>query len=472
MRRGGRAAGRAGRARGGGGKGRGGGSKNSNNNTSAAARAASLTQFDNHFKAVFGNRWPALKSSLSLPVEHVAWSNPFAEAKRPFDQVKWSTHSHGSGCALIARALSDDGSPAASLEEMPDASPSGASGLVTHYALDGASPLPALALAPRAGHRVLDLCAAPGGKSLVLAGQMFASAFASSEDGDAEEETNNGAAAAAAATTPSSSPRTLLISNDRSGPRRARLRRVIEEFAPKSLLREPSDLPAPTWGLDNGKFDDKVGAGVGAIAVTGVDASAWGRGPAAPAWSAAGFDRILVDAPCSSERHFLHAAGGPDAVWSKARLKRDAALQGAILRNGVRLLKLGGRLVYSTCSLAEEENDNVVSKLLAHKRHGAGLSLVDALGGPLADQGIAELLKGCQRTSCGALMLPDRSRFGPLYWAVIERTGDGGGGPGGGGESDDEDEDEAMASLGLGEEEEDESGEEEEEGEEEPVRIS
>ena len=31
-------------------------------------------------------------------------------------------------------------------------------------------------------------------------------------------------------------------------------------------------------------------------------------GPHAPGWSAAGFDRILVDAPCSSERHFVHGA--------------------------------------------------------------------------------------------------------------------------------------------------------------------
>jgi hypothetical protein len=31
------------------------------------------------------------------------------------------------------------------------------------------------------------------------------------------------------------------------------------------------------------------------------------------------------------------------------------------------------------------------------------------------------LLEGVTRTKCGALMLPDRSRFGPLYWAVLER---------------------------------------------------
>ena len=102
-------------------------------------------------------------------------------------------------------------------------------------------------------------------------------------------------------------------------------------------------------------------------------------------------------------------------------MKRDAELQGAILRNGVRLLGVGGRLVYSTCSLADEENDGVVTKLMNHKRHGAGLVLVDALGGPLSDPSVSHLLEGVSRTKCGALMLPDRSRFGPLYWCVLER---------------------------------------------------
>ena len=149
-----------------------------------------------------------------------------------------------------------------------------------------------------------------------------------------------------------------------------------------------------------------------------MDAASWGRGPGAPTWSYLGFDRILVDAPCSSERHFLHDADG--SMWSRARLKRDAELQGSILRNAVRLLAVGGRLVYATCSLAEEENDGVVKKLLAHKRHGSGLALVSPLTN-LEGSALAPLLSGMTRTKCGALMLPDECSFGPLYWAVIER---------------------------------------------------
>ena len=72
-------------------------------------------------------------------------------------------------------------------------------------------------------------------------------------------------------------------------------------------------------------------------------------------------------------------------------------------------------------NLADEENDGVINKLLNHKKHGVGLVLLDAVGGALAEPSIAPLLTGVSRTRCGALMLPDKSAFGPLYWAVLER---------------------------------------------------
>ena len=432
-----RAARRGGGGRRGGGRGRGG--KGGGMGGGAANREASLGQFESHFTSVFKGRWPALKAALANPVEHVAWVSPFAgaEARRSFDPAHWSACEHKSRCTLMTRLPGEQ-------VPMPEAVPSAEkSGLASHYVLDGASPLPALALAPRPGHRVLDLCAAPGGKSLVLAGQIFAAALAPDCDKADGEGTGTGGDGGSDGEYLWPTSRSLLISNDRSGPRRARLRRVIEEFVPSTLIREPSELPAATWGGEHANYSRAVGgAGDGACAVTGVDATAWGRGPAAPAWSAAGFDRVLVDAPCSSERHFLQ--GAADAVWSRARLKRDAELQGAILRNAVRMLAVGGRLVYSTCSLADEENDSVVTKLLNHARHGAGLHLVDALGGPLSDDSIAPLLHGVARTRCGAMMLPDTSRFGPLYWAVIERRGAANDGAIRGTAEEDESEDESV----------------------------
>jgi len=73
------------------------------------------------------------------------------------------------------------------------------------------------------------------------------------------------------------------------------------------------------------------------------------------------FDRILVDAPCSGTGTL---ARNPEIKW---RLKPADIpdLQGrqiAILRNGLAQLALGGRLVYSTCSLEREENEDVVER--------------------------------------------------------------------------------------------------------------
>lgn len=67
------------------------------------------------------------------------------------------------------------------------------------------------------------------------------------------------------------------------------------------------------------------------------------------------FDAVLLDAPCSNTGVL---ARRPDARWRirEADIFRAAELQRRLLRNAVRLLRPGGRLVYSTCSLEPEEN--------------------------------------------------------------------------------------------------------------------
>lgn len=74
-------------------------------------------------------------------------------------------------------------------------------------------------------------------------------------------------------------------------------------------------------------------------------------------------DRVLVDAPCSGSGTLRR---NPDLKWrqspqSVAELKRK---QAAILESASRLLKPGGRLVYATCSLLAEENDEIVEAFL------------------------------------------------------------------------------------------------------------
>ena len=76
------------------------------------------------------------------------------------------------------------------------------------------------------------------------------------------------------------------------------------------------------------------------------------------------FDRILVDAPCSGTGTL---ARNPEIRWNlkPSDIEDLARRQTAILRNALDLLAPGGILVYSTCSLEREENENVVSNVNA-----------------------------------------------------------------------------------------------------------
>jgi 16S rRNA (cytosine967-C5)-methyltransferase len=76
-----------------------------------------------------------------------------------------------------------------------------------------------------------------------------------------------------------------------------------------------------------------------------------------------GFDRVLIDAPCSGlgvlRRH-------PDGRWNKGEgaIRERAAVQRRILDNCSRLLRPGGALVYATCTTEPEENEEVVDAFL------------------------------------------------------------------------------------------------------------
>ena len=76
------------------------------------------------------------------------------------------------------------------------------------------------------------------------------------------------------------------------------------------------------------------------------------------------FDRVLVDAPCSSEGRFNPRDPKTLAYWSPRKIKEMARKQKGLLLNGLRLVKKGGVLVYSTCTFAPEENEAVVDWVL------------------------------------------------------------------------------------------------------------
>jgi tRNA (cytosine49-C5)-methyltransferase len=80
------------------------------------------------------------------------------------------------------------------------------------------------------------------------------------------------------------------------------------------------------------------------------------------------FDKILADVECSTEAGVNFASSEPLKGWSRARVDRSAQQQRQIVRSAYDLLKPGGTLVYSTCSLAPEENEFVITSLLENRR--------------------------------------------------------------------------------------------------------
>lgn len=151
-------------------------------------------------------------------------------------------------------------------------------------------------LDPQPGERVLDLCAAPGGKSTQIATAL----------GD-----------------------TGLLWSNEYVPARAR---ILQQ----NLER---------WGLRN-------------IVVSNQDTGRLCDGLSGY------FDAVLVDAPCSGEGMFRKE---PQALteWSLDNIRLCASRQDTILTNAANAVRPGGRLVYSTCTFAPEENEGAVARFLS-----------------------------------------------------------------------------------------------------------
>ncbi|MGI5100475.1 SAM-dependent methyltransferase [Treponema vincentii] len=265
--------------------------------------------FEAYYAALFGNRWPALREALLKETQPVAFS---VRGGKP-------------------------------------------------YYLDQASIYAAQALPPLDEGSYLDMCAAPGGKTLVLASGMGQEAH--------------------------------IQANELSRSRRARLLTVLAEHLPPDISTR--------------------------IEVTGYDAATL------PRYRQACCDRILLDAPCSSERHVITDAKYL-ACWTPARVKMLAQRQWALLSAAFLLLKPGGFLVYATCALADAENDGVVQKLL--KKYGKEAAVHNgAAAAPYAADtetaaGNDTKLIASEKTLFGRRFLPDTcTGAGPLYFSLIEK---------------------------------------------------
>jgi 16S rRNA (cytosine967-C5)-methyltransferase len=89
---------------------------------------------------------------------------------------------------------------------------------------------------------------------------------------------------------------------------------------------------------------------------------------------------VLVDAPCSGLGTLRR---NPDMKWrqSPQSVEELKVKQAAILRSAADLVKPGGRLVYATCSLLAEENEEIVATFLAEHRLFSELDCAEILRG-------------------------------------------------------------------------------------------
>ncbi|KAJ3023356.1 hypothetical protein HKX48_003467 [Thoreauomyces humboldtii] len=167
------------------------------------------------------------------------------------------------------------------------------------------SMLAPLCLAPNPGDRVLDMCAAPGGKSCMLA----------------EAVGRHG----------------TVFANEIDPERAKRLKKNVETLLPPIIKA--------------------------VVHVTVSDARKLNL--AKEGFTNVPFDAILLDAPCSGEGIINMSEPSSYKHWSLAWVEKHARLQSQLLAAAHPLLRPGGHMVYSTCTLSPEENEVVVSRFLA-----------------------------------------------------------------------------------------------------------
>lgn len=264
--------------------------------------------FDSFYQEIYGERWPSLKESLFIENNSVEYKIPRAEKS---------------------------------------------------YFLDSASVFAALCLPLKNATNILDLCAAPGGKTLVLASRM---------DEDA-----------------------VLSSNERSPERKHRLSVVVNTCLPEDISSR--------------------------VKVSCSDGATWCTRQTEC------FDRILLDAPCSSERHVIQDSKYLNS-WSPSRIKTVTTEQWALLSSAYRLLEVNGILVYSTCALCPDENDGMIERLFKKfNKNGDGFILLD----PSPDLSEIEnftsiTMNKFEKTKYGFHITPDKhDGAGPIYFSIIQK---------------------------------------------------
>jgi len=137
------------------------------------------------------------------------------------------------------------------------------------------------------------------------------------------------------------------------------------------------------------------------------------------------FDLVLVDAPCSG----TGTLGRNPEIRHRLRLEdlpRQVERQRAILSASLSAVRKGGRVMYSTCSLEREENDDVLAAVLAAHPTARQIPLsaaIDALeAGGLLAPGAAERLTGSLTPEGALRLMPGASPTDGFFVALLERV--------------------------------------------------
>lgn len=128
------------------------------------------------------------------------------------------------------------------------------------------------------------------------------------------------------------------------------------------------------------------------------------------------FDRILLDAPCSSEGRFHQSRPKSTSYWSMRKVRDMAHRQRNLIASAIKCLRPGGCLVYATCTTAPEENEGVVSWALKEFSGEVTVEPVELISRAFAHEGAVSVATEPAATSGGDEAINDLFAPPVLRW--------------------------------------------------------
>ncbi|MBQ7360146.1 MAG: RsmB/NOP family class I SAM-dependent RNA methyltransferase [Lachnospiraceae bacterium] len=228
-----------------------------------------------------------------------------------------------------------------------------------YYIQEPSAMAPVMFLEPQPGERILDLCAAPGGKSTQIGAKM------------------NGQG--------------ILVCNE-IHPARAK------------ILSENIERMGIAHAIVTNETPERLAQMFGGY-----------------------FDKVLVDAPCSGEGMFRKEdAAGQE--WSLDNVRLCADRQDEVLDQAAKMLRIGGRMVYSTCTFAPLEDEGAVARFL--ERHPdfeiVKVKIPEGFTPGRGDWAVSfgGVTKAPEEIDCTMRLMPHRLKGEGHYLAVLKRKGD------------------------------------------------